>query len=237
MSTSRTLRLGAVYGCTISFWDNDPEESDMLVAPTRTLIGDRISQHSLGRASTVLSGRTYPTINAFAQPLHGDVGFPVDAVYTWVDGSDVQWLERKNQVLAMAGLETVDAAASAARFRSRDERRYSLRSIDMYAPWIRNFSSSPTGRLCASWLDHAAPRGSAWSTHDGDLSATRAAVEAGGYNLLGPFWPAADVMSSARYRGTRPGRSPCTLESAMARPRATAASAGLTAVDLGRAEA
>ncbi|OSC63151.1 transferase [Streptomyces sp. BF-3] len=152
VSTSRTLRLGAVYGCTISFWDNDPEESDMLVAPTRTLIGDRISQHSLGRASTVLSGRTYPTINAFAQPLHGDVGFPVDAVYTWVDGSDVQWLERKNQVLAAAGLETVDAAASAARFRSRDELRYSLRSIDMYAPWIRNIYIV-TDRQVPSWLD------------------------------------------------------------------------------------
>ncbi|WP_069169383.1 stealth conserved region 3 domain-containing protein [Streptomyces griseus] len=154
VSTSRTLRLGAVYGCTISFWDNDPEESDILVSPTRTLIGDRISQHSMRQTSTVLSGRTYPTIAPFANALHGDVGFPVDAVYTWVDGSDVEWLERKNQVLSYLGLETVDAAASAARFRSRDELRYSLRSIDMYAPWIRNIYIV-TDRQVPSWLDQS----------------------------------------------------------------------------------
>ncbi|MDQ0793252.1 stealth conserved region 3 domain-containing protein [Streptomyces sp. B1I3] len=154
VSTSRTLRLGAVYGCTISFWDNDPEESDILVSPTRTLIGDRVSQHSMRLTSTVLSGRTYPTIAPFANALHGDVGFPVDAVYTWVDGSDVQWLERKNQVLSYLGLETVDAAASAARFRSRDELRYSLRSIDMYAPWIRNIYIV-TDRQVPSWLDQS----------------------------------------------------------------------------------
>ncbi|MFE7748591.1 stealth conserved region 3 domain-containing protein [Streptomyces sp. NPDC057428] len=154
VSTSRTLRLGAVYGCTISFWDNDPEESDILVSPTRTLIGDRISQHSMRQTTTVLSGRTYPTIAPFAEALHGDVGFPVDAVYTWVDGSDVQWLERKNQVLSYLGLETVDAAASAARFRSRDELRFSLRSIDMYAPWIRNIYIV-TDRQVPSWLDQS----------------------------------------------------------------------------------
>ncbi|WP_299540203.1 stealth conserved region 3 domain-containing protein [uncultured Streptomyces sp.] len=152
VSVSRTLRLGAVYGCTITFWDNDPEEGDVLVSTTRTLIGDRIPQHSMRRASMVLSGRTYPTIAPFAQPLHGDIGFPVDAVYTWVDGADVQWLERKNQVLAMLGLETVDAAASAARFRSRDELRYSLRSIDMYAPWIRNIYIV-TDQQVPPWLD------------------------------------------------------------------------------------
>ncbi|WP_392872274.1 stealth conserved region 3 domain-containing protein [Streptomyces sp. LN499] len=152
VSVSRTLRLGAVYGCTISFWDADPEESDVMISPTRTLIGDRVSQGSMRRSSVVLSGRTYPTIAPFAQTLHGDVGFPVDAVYTWVDGSDVQWLERKNHVLATLGLETVDAAASAARFRSRDELRYSLRSIDMYAPWIRNIYIV-TDRQVPAWLD------------------------------------------------------------------------------------
>ncbi|WP_149829585.1 stealth conserved region 3 domain-containing protein [Streptomyces tailanensis] len=152
VSVSRTLRLGAVYGCTISFWKNDIEDAEALLAPTRTLIGTRIAQRSLGRASTVLGGRTYPTVAPFTQPLHNDVTFPVDAVYTWVDGSDLAWLERKNQVLAYLGLETVDAAASAARFRSRDELRYSLRSIDMYAPWIRNIYIV-TDRQVPAWLD------------------------------------------------------------------------------------
>ncbi|MFB6619509.1 stealth conserved region 3 domain-containing protein [Streptomyces sp. NPDC085524] len=152
VTTSRTLRMGAVYGCTISFWETDPEDPEFVRTPARTLIGDRISQYSMNRVPTVLAGRTYPTIEPFAQPLHADVNFPIDAVYTWVDGSDVAWLERKNQVLSGLGLETVDAAASAARFRSRDELRYSLRSIDMYAPWIRNIYIV-TDRQVPAWLD------------------------------------------------------------------------------------
>ncbi|MET9882811.1 stealth conserved region 3 domain-containing protein [Streptomyces sp. NPDC006430] len=152
VTASRTLRLGAVYGCTISFWETDPEDEEYVVTPARTLIGDRISQQSMQRVPIVLGGRTYPTIAPFAQPLHGDVNFPIDAVYTWVDGSDLAWLERKNQVLAALGLEPVDAAASAARFRSRDELRFSLRSIDMYAPWIRNIYVV-TDRQTPPWLD------------------------------------------------------------------------------------
>ncbi|MFE5401213.1 stealth conserved region 3 domain-containing protein [Streptomyces sp. NPDC056580] len=152
VSKSRTLRLGAVYGCTISFWKHDPEDVETIIAPTRTLIGTAIAQGSLGRAETILGGRRYPTVAPFTRPLHNQVTFPIDAVYTWVDGSDTEWLERKNQVLAYLGLETVDAAASAARFRSRDELRYSLRSIDMYAPWIRNIYIV-TDRQVPSWLD------------------------------------------------------------------------------------
>ncbi|WP_418959645.1 stealth conserved region 3 domain-containing protein [Streptomyces tritici] len=154
VSVSRTIRFGAVYGCTVSFWESDPEEPTTFVSPARTLIGDRIPQAAMTPASVTHSGRVYPTITPYAHPLHGDVAFPVDAVYTWVDGSDVAWLERKNQVLSQLGLETVDAAASAARFRSRDELRYSLRSIDMYAPWIRNIYIV-TDRQAPAWLDQS----------------------------------------------------------------------------------
>ncbi|MEV5612608.1 stealth conserved region 3 domain-containing protein [Streptomyces sp. NPDC052225] len=157
VSTSRTMRLGAVYGCTISFWEDDPEDPAHITSPTRTLVGDRVPKRSLQRAALTLGGRQYPSIPPFTQPLHGDVTFPVDAVYTWVDGSDMAWLERKNAVLAAMGIATEDAATSAARFRNRDELRYSLRSIDMYAPWIRNIYLV-TDRQVPPWLDTSHPR-------------------------------------------------------------------------------
>ncbi|MHC3469588.1 stealth conserved region 3 domain-containing protein [Streptomyces sp. 7R007] len=157
VSHSRLLRLGGVYGCTIAFWDNDLEDEAHLQAPARTLIGDRVPGAAMHRATLTLAGRPYPTIGAFAERLHGDVDFPVDAVYTWVNGADVDWLERKNAVLAAMGLETEDAATSAARFRDRDELRYSLRSIDMYAPWIRNVYLV-TDRQVPHWLDTSHPR-------------------------------------------------------------------------------
>ncbi|WP_081240305.1 stealth conserved region 3 domain-containing protein [Streptomyces viridosporus] len=159
VSPSRILRLGAVYGCTISFWDSDPDDEthSHLKAPARTLIGDRVPVRAMHRATLTLGGRPYPTIAPYTRTLHGDVAFPVDAVYTWVNGADVAWLERKNAALAAMGLETEDAATSAARFRDRDELRYSLRSLDMYAPWIRNVYLV-TDQQVPHWLDLSHPR-------------------------------------------------------------------------------
>jgi glycosyltransferase involved in cell wall biosynthesis len=157
VSQSRILRLGAVYGCTISFWEDDPEDPSHLKAPVRTLIGDRVPGSAMRRSTLTLGGRPYPSIAPYAQTLHGDVAFPVDAVYTWVNGADLNWLERKNAVLAAMGMATEDAATSAARFRDRDELRYSLRSIDMYAPWIRNIYIV-TDQQVPHWLDLGHPR-------------------------------------------------------------------------------
>ncbi|SDK28936.1 stealth conserved region 3 domain-containing protein [Streptomyces indicus] len=157
VSTSRTMRLGAVYGCTIAFWEDDPETPGVSLSPTRTLVGDRVPHSAMNRTTMTLGGRHYPSIAPFTQPLHGDVNFPIDAVYTWVDGADIGWLERKNAVLAAMGIATEDAATSAARFRNRDELRYSLRSIDMYAPWIRNIYLV-TDRQVPPWLDTSHPR-------------------------------------------------------------------------------
>uniref|UniRef100_A0AAU3I4U7 Stealth conserved region 3 domain-containing protein n=1 Tax=Streptomyces sp. NBC_01393 TaxID=2903851 RepID=A0AAU3I4U7_9ACTN len=157
VTPSRTLRLGATYGCTVAFWDDDEEDPDYIVSSFRTLIGARVPKEVLRRAPIELAGRRYPTLEVFNQELHHDVSFPVDAVYTWVDGSDVAWLERKNAVLASKGIETQDAATSAARFRNRDELRHSLRSLDMYAPWIRNIYLV-TDQQVPEWLDTSHPR-------------------------------------------------------------------------------
>lgn len=63
---------------------------------------------------------------------------PVDLVYTWVDGADPAWLARKAAALGTRDVSeaSVDAAIRA-RFESRDELRFSLRSVEMYANWVR----------------------------------------------------------------------------------------------------
>jgi hypothetical protein len=85
---------------------------------------------------------------------------PIDAVYTWVDGSDPAWRERKRGRLAGLGADAAQLDASAtsdARFLSRDELRYSLRSLERYAPFIRKVHIV-TDRQIPSWLDTACPR-------------------------------------------------------------------------------
>lgn len=60
----------------------------------------------------------------------------VDIVYTWVNGDDENWIDKKNQALGrMIGL--LPTSNSSSRFKSRDELKYSIRSVLMYAPWVR----------------------------------------------------------------------------------------------------
>lgn len=63
---------------------------------------------------------------------------PIDVVYTWVDGADPVWNQARAAALGSPqDITLATAATHAARFRSHDELRYSLRSLEMFAPWVR----------------------------------------------------------------------------------------------------
>ncbi len=72
---------------------------------------------------------------------------PIDVVYTWVDGADPAWLERRRPFAPSR--EGVDASAS--RYHDRDELRYSLRSLRANAPWVRRIFLV-TDQQRPSWL-------------------------------------------------------------------------------------
>ena len=77
--------------------------------------------------------------SAMTVPHLMQVTFPIDAVYTWVDGTDPGWLERKRAALEQnLGHPMPEAAADDLRFVGHDELRHSLRSLELYAPWIRH---------------------------------------------------------------------------------------------------
>lgn len=87
-----------------------------------------------------------------------DVQEPVDIVYTWVDGSDPQWLERKSRAAgAVQEGEINVTAASASRYASRDELRYSLRSLQYYANWVNHIYIVTDGQVPA-WLNTDHPK-------------------------------------------------------------------------------
>ncbi|TYB33927.1 MAG: hypothetical protein FXF49_03765 [Flexistipes sinusarabici] len=60
----------------------------------------------------------------------------IDAVYLWVDDSDPEWRKKKNYYSSNS--KNVPSAVHECRFRDNDELRYSLRSLEKYAPWINN---------------------------------------------------------------------------------------------------
>ncbi|WP_406107878.1 stealth conserved region 3 domain-containing protein [Micromonospora globbae] len=156
VSTSRTLRYGPALGCDVEFW-TPTQDGSALVATRTTLLGPSIPVAAMTPAVLTVRGRTHPTIEPFTRRLVSDVDFPIDVVYTWVDGDDPLWRAAKGRLLADLGREPLPAADGSARFRDRDELRYSLRSLDMYAPWVRNIYVVTAGQT-PTWLDTDHPR-------------------------------------------------------------------------------
>ncbi|MCH2170383.1 stealth conserved region 3 domain-containing protein [Myxococcota bacterium] len=79
----------------------------------------------------------------------------LDVVYTWVDGDDPAWQERKRLAQAGLGGDPADYHASAtgsSRFKNRDELKYSLRSLDRFAPWVRRVYLV-TDHQVPDWID------------------------------------------------------------------------------------
>ncbi len=91
-----------------------------------------------------------PTLTDFLSTDIWDIDFPIDAVMLWVDGSDPEWQARRAAADPSAeGLHV--AATHPARFRQHGELRYALRSIEMFAPWIRRIHLV-TDRQRPDWL-------------------------------------------------------------------------------------
>lgn len=73
----------------------------------------------------------------FEKPLSS---FPIDIVYLWCDGNDPALLAKRMSYLDEAQKkQALDKAAIAkGRFEDNDELRYALRSLEKYAPFVRN---------------------------------------------------------------------------------------------------
>lgn len=97
-----------------------------------------------------------PADAAAELPSAFELRVPVDLVYTWVDGTDPDWLARKAAFdKPRNGLH--EQSASVARFVTRDELRYSLRSVAMFAPWVRRIHIVTDAQVPA-WLDTGHPQ-------------------------------------------------------------------------------
>jgi hypothetical protein len=76
---------------------------------------------------------------------------PVDVVYTWVDGSDPAWQASFMEWSERLGRDVGEVALDPARYRSRDELRYSLRSLHYFCGWVRNIYVVTAGQT-PEWL-------------------------------------------------------------------------------------
>lgn len=79
----------------------------------------------------------------------------IDFVYLWVDGNDPEWQAKRNAFIG--NTQKKSAVNCEGRYANNDELKYSLRSIELYAPWIRNIYIV-TDNQTPSWLDTSNPK-------------------------------------------------------------------------------
>ncbi len=85
--------------------------------------------------------------------LSSAVSFPIDVVYTWVDGQDDTWLRSKAEAAEAADPDKfTERAHDDSRFADHDELRFSLRALEQYAPWVNHVWIVTAGQR-PSWLD------------------------------------------------------------------------------------
>ena len=154
-TTSRRPLTDGELGVALAFWKVLPDQSSSpgggvrpagtMVAPVPNGVLDQIGPDLWRRIQRDGHRLTGPGPHLLA------VSEPVDLVYTWVDGTDPQWLDRKARGTGQPVSGYSTDADIAARFVGYDELRYSLRSVQMYANWVRHIWIV-TDRQQPSWL-------------------------------------------------------------------------------------
>jgi hypothetical protein len=139
-------------GIEVMFWSGD---GDHLSTRKETETATRVQRSMIGSTTAVVAGRRAPSHPAFTSTGVEVIDFPIDVVYTWVDGSDPTWRERRDQRLGEIGGAHPDGSGEE-RFRDLEELRYSLRSVHAHIPWV-NRIWLVTDDQTPEWLDTAAP--------------------------------------------------------------------------------
>ena len=138
----------AKQGIEIGIWDYIADE---------TLSQKFISPRIFDATGNILSGpcnfRNFQKdLSNRQRSLIDHIQFPIDAVYTWVNGNDDSWNKsRANAFEETTGTVFSSNANDDSRFADHDELKYSLRSINQFAPWIRHIYIVTEGHV-PNWL-------------------------------------------------------------------------------------
>lgn len=92
------------------------------------------------------------SIDDVSSQVTAKVDFPIDVVYTWVNDKDEEWNQERNAFAVDAGRGPRGRSTHAERFKNRDELKYSLRSLELFAPFVRNIYLVTNGQV-PSWLN------------------------------------------------------------------------------------
>ncbi|WP_307852449.1 stealth conserved region 3 domain-containing protein [Glaciihabitans sp. dw_435] len=142
------LRYGASNGVRLEFWDFGVET---IVAPSENaLMRTSLPRSEAIDATVSLYGREWRTLDGMFATHATDITFDIDMVFSWVDGTAIEF--QRARALRMQAYVVGEGDDSEARYRQIDELKYALRSVYMFAPWVRRIfivTDSPR----PVWLD------------------------------------------------------------------------------------
>ncbi|MHA7177300.1 stealth conserved region 3 domain-containing protein [Arthrobacter sp. Sr24] len=141
------LYYGAAWGVQIELWSFSEDHIDL---PLENSLTRRTVERREAQRSTVeLHGLSWPTIENMFIDHAFDIRFDIDMVFSWVDGSAASYQEARRELESGALLG--DGDDHEARFRHVDELKYALRSVHLFAPWIRHIFIA-TDSPAPQWL-------------------------------------------------------------------------------------
>ena len=147
ITSSATLRYGAGSGVRVEFWRFGDERVD---APAANALTRRsFPAEDLDRTTVTLHDRSWTTLEGMFDPHPAEFAGEVDMVFSWVDGSASEF--QRQRAAQLSEYVVGEGDDGPARYRHVDELRYALRSVHMYAPWVRRIfiaTDSPT----PAWL-------------------------------------------------------------------------------------
>jgi hypothetical protein len=144
------FRYGPRFGVELQFW---AFEDTVVRCPVENSLTRRvIPLAEIKQATTKLYGYKWPTIAGMFTPHASDVTFEIDMVFSWVDGSDHEFRARRAAQMSQHVVGEGDEAE--ARIRQIDELKYALRSVNMFAPWVRRIFIATDSRLPVWLADH-----------------------------------------------------------------------------------
>ncbi|MDR6414241.1 stealth family protein [Pseudarthrobacter sulfonivorans] len=141
------FEFGSSAGVQIELWSFDGSEITLPIENSLTR-RTMLAQDAV-RGTVERYGHTWPTIENMFADHASDISFDIDLVFSWVDGSSPEYIAaRRSQ---QQGVVLGEGDDHEARFRQINELKYALRSVYMFAPWIRRIFIA-TDSPAPEWL-------------------------------------------------------------------------------------
>ena len=144
------LSYGAAGAVRLEFWQFDDDSVEL--PRENAFLRRTVPRAELRDAEIVEHGVAWRTFSPMFDRLVSEVPFDIDLVFSWVDGSDIEFQRARAQ--RMSAYVVGEGDDHEARFRQIDELKYALRSVHLFAPWVRRIFIATDSPAPAWLLEH-----------------------------------------------------------------------------------